>query len=163
MKTAIIYASKYGTTEKIAVSIAEKLKEKSEVALFSLEKNRNPAISGFEMVILGTPIYAGQASRKMKTFCKTNEPVLLQKKTGLFVCGMYPDQENQDKELNNAYPETLQQKTIAAAFLGGAFIFEKMNFIERFIIKQIAKTATSVEHIDWKAIERFVDTLTIEK
>ncbi|MDR2970300.1 MAG: hypothetical protein LBU83_00005, partial [Bacteroidales bacterium] len=39
MKVAIIYTSKHGTTEKIACSIAEKLKEKYEVELFSLTKN----------------------------------------------------------------------------------------------------------------------------
>ena len=48
MKTAIIYASKYGTTEKVAGSIANKLKETNEVKLFSLRKNPNPDISGYE-------------------------------------------------------------------------------------------------------------------
>jgi menaquinone-dependent protoporphyrinogen oxidase len=81
MKTAIIYTSKHGTTEKVAASIAEKLMEANGVELFSLKNNTNPDISGFETVILGTSIYAGQASGKMKTFCKANESALLQKKT----------------------------------------------------------------------------------
>ena len=34
MKTALIYASKYGTTEKIASSIAEKLKNTNDIELF---------------------------------------------------------------------------------------------------------------------------------
>ena len=67
LKTAIIYTSKYGTTEKAAVSIAEKLKETSEVELFSLKKCPNPDINGFDTVILGTPIYARQASQKIKS------------------------------------------------------------------------------------------------
>jgi menaquinone-dependent protoporphyrinogen oxidase len=154
MKVAIIYTSKHGTTEKIACSIAEKLKEKYEVELFSLTKNPNPDISGFDLVILGSPIYAGQASGKMKSFCKANESVLLQKKTALFVCGM--NAEQQEKELIEAYPKILHDNAIAAAFLGGAFIFEKMNFFERAIIKKIAKTTISIEKIDWEAIENFV-------
>ena len=156
MKVAILYVSKYGTTEKVACLIADKLKETNNVELFSLNKNPNQDISGFECVILGTPIYAGKASSKMKAFCKKNEPVLLQKKIGLFVCGMYPDKENQEKELKEAYPEALQQKAEAAVFLGGAFIFEQMNYFERMIIKQIAKTTTSVERIDNKAVDVFV-------
>ena len=159
MKTAIIYASKYGTTEKVAVSIAEKLKETNEVELFSLNKIANPDISGFEMVILGVPIYAGQASGKMKVFCQTNEPVLLQKKTGLFVCGMDPTKEQQNKELQDAYPEVLQQNATTTGFMGGEFWFERMNFFERMIIKKIAKTTTSVSRIYYEAVDEFVKRL----
>jgi len=152
MKAAIIYVSKHGATEKVASSIAEKLSGE----LFSLNKNPNPDISGFETVILGSSIYAGQASGKMKAFCKANESVLLQKKIGLFVCGMQPDKEQRDKELKDAYSEALHEKSIASGFLGGEFSFEKMNFFERLIIKKIAKTTESVQQIDWDAVDDFV-------
>ena len=156
MKIAIIYTSKYGTTEKVACSIAEKLKETHEVELFSLKKNPYPDISGFEAAILGSPIYMGQSSKKMKAFCKANESVLRQKKTGLFVCGMHPDKEQQRKELRDAFPEALQNQAASTAFLGGAFLFEKMNFFERMIIKKIAKTTTSVQQIDYDAVDEFL-------
>jgi len=159
MKTAIIYATKHGTTEKVAHLIAEKLKENAEVELFSLKKNTNPDINGFETVILGAPIYAGQASNKMKTFCKANEAVLLQKRVGLFVCGMEPSKEKQEQELTGAYPEVLFKKAQATSFLGGAFIFEKMNFFERVIIKKVAKTTTSIQRIDLGVMEGFLSRL----
>ena len=159
MRIAIIYASKHGTTEKVACSIAEKLKETNEVELFSLNINANPDISGFEMVILGSSIYAGQASKKMKTFCRVNESVLLQKRLGLFVCGMDPNKEQQEKELKDAYPEVLQNSATATGFMGGAFLFEKMNFFERAIIKKIAKTTTSVQRIDNDAVDEFIKKL----
>ena len=159
MKTAIIYASKHGTTEKVARSIAEKLMETNEVELFSLKKNPNIDISGFETVILGSSVYMGQASGKMKAFCKANEPVLLQKKTGLFVCGMHPDKEQQEKELKDAYAEALREKAAATGFLGGEFLFEQLNFLERLIIKEVAKENSSVHQIDWKAIDSFVGKL----
>ena len=159
MKIAILYTSKYGTTEEVVVSIAEKLKETNDVELFSLNKNTPPNINEFEMIILGSSIYMGQVSKKMKTFCKENESVLLQKKNALFVCGMDPDKEIQKKELKDAYPEILQQKAITTAFLGGAFLFEKMNFFERAIIKKIAKTTTSIQQIDWETVDDFVNKL----
>jgi menaquinone-dependent protoporphyrinogen oxidase len=111
------------------------------------------------MVILGSSIYAGQASRKMKAFCKANESVLLQKKTGLFVCGMHPDTEQQEKELKDAYPETLQKKAQATGFLWGEFMFEQMNFVERLIIKKISKVDHSISKIDWEAVDGFVEKL----
>ncbi|MCL2649879.1 MAG: flavodoxin domain-containing protein [Candidatus Azobacteroides sp.] len=159
MKIAILYVSKHGTTEKVAGSIANKLRETNEVELFSLKENVNPDISRFEMVILGSSVYAGQASKKMKTFCKENEPVLLQKKIGLFICGMHPDKEQQEKELKYAYPEVLQKKAEAIGFMGGEFLFEQMNFFERFIAKKIAKTKSSVHRIDWDAVDDFVKKL----
>ena len=159
MKTAIIYASKHGTTENVASRIAEKLTETNGIELFSLNKNPNPDISGFEMVILGAPIYAGQPVKKMKDFCKANESVLLQKKTGLFVCGMEPEKEKREKELKEAYPASLYQKAEVTGFLGGAFIFEQMNFFERFIIKRISKINRTVRRIDWDAIDAFVERL----
>ena len=151
--------SKCGTTAKVACSIAEKLKGTHEVELFSLKNNPNPDISGFERVILGSSIYMGKSSGKMKAFCKANESILLQKKTGLFVCGMHPDKEQQHKELKDAYPEALQNKAAATRFLGGAFLFERMNFIERSAIKRIAKTTTSVQQIDWEAVDDFIKVL----
>jgi menaquinone-dependent protoporphyrinogen oxidase len=163
MKTAIIYASKHGTTEKVAVAIAEKLMKTNAVELFSLKKTPNPDISGFEAVILGSSIYAGQASAKMKNFCKANETALLQKKTGLFVCGMHPDIAQQEKELKDAFSDVLREKAIVTAFLGGEFLFERLNFFERFIVKKIAKTNTSVHRIDWEAVDEFVGKLKTEQ
>ena len=160
MKIAIIYASKYGTTEKVAASIADKLKENA-VTLFSLKKNPQPDIDAFEMVIIGTSIYAGQASKKVKSFCKENETLLLKKRIGLFVCGMHPDKEEQEKELKNAFPEALLKKSEATSFLGGAYLFEQMNFFERMIIKKVAKTTESVEQIDWGRVEEFVSLLKV--
>ena len=160
MKTAIIYTSKHGTTEKIVASIAEKLKITNEVEVFSLKKTPNPDISRFDTVILGSSIYAGQASRKMKAFCRTNESVLLQKKIGLFVCGMEPDQAKREQELKDAYPEELSKRAATTGFLGGEFQFERMNFFERLIIKKIAKTKESVSLVDWEAIDLFVKKLS---
>ena len=158
-KIAIIYTSKYGATEKVAYSIAEKLKNRYETELISLKKNPNPNLDRFECLILGTPIYAGQPSMKMKKFCDNNESVLLQKKIALYVCGMYPYKDLQEKELKDAYTETLQEKAIAKEFLGGEFNFEKMNLFERMIIKKITKTNKSVSKIDWDSIELFVEKI----
>ena len=162
MSIAIVYASKYGTTEKVATSISEKLAGTDTVELLSLKINPFPDISGFDTVILGSSIYAGQASNKMKAFCKVNEPVLLQKRTGLFVCGMHHDKEERQKELKNAYSEALHEKAIATGFMGGEFLFEKMNFFERLIIRKIAKIKTSVHQIDWEAVDYFVEKIRIK-
>jgi menaquinone-dependent protoporphyrinogen oxidase len=53
----------------------------------------------------------------------------------------------------------LQKEAVAIQFLGGEFLFERMNFFERAIIAKIAKTKLSVSQIDWEAVDGFVEKL----
>lgn len=45
--------------------------------------------------------------------------------------------------------------TIPKAMLGGEFQFDKMNFIERFLTKKIAKVTSSVPRLRYDAIREF--------
>ncbi len=159
MKTAIIYASKHGTTEKVARAIGEKLKGATDVELFSLKNTPNPDIRSFDTIVLGTSIYAGQPSKKMKAFCYGNEAALLQKRVGLFVCGIEPSPEGRKRETDAAYPEELRKHAAVVAFLGGEFLFEAMSFFERTIAGMIAKTTTSISRIDNDGVEVFAQKL----
>ncbi|MDR2040309.1 MAG: flavodoxin domain-containing protein [Bacteroidales bacterium] len=155
MKTAIIFYSKRGTTAKIAGLIANELKNNEDVALISLKSDKNPDIQEYDKVILGTPIYAGNPAKRMVNFYSMNENILMQKELGLFVCGMIPEKEKEIEELNNAYPKALLDHAKATGYLGGEFLWEKMNFFERLVIKKISKSNQSVSKIDFKAVETF--------
>lgn len=152
-KTGIIYISKHGTTEKVARLLADKLG--GEAVLISLKQDKNPDITSFDAIILGTPVYAGVPRKAMTKFCEQNKDLLLQKTTGLFVCGMHLDPDSRNKELIDAYPEYLRQHAKATGFLGGEFLFEKLNFFEKLIIKKVSKVTGSVSAIDDDAIEKF--------
>lgn len=152
-KTAIIYASKHGTTERVAKLIAARLG--GDVSLISLKQNENPDIKSFDTIILGTAIYAGTPQKVMTAFYQRNESKLLEKTTGLFICGMQPDSETREKEIAEAYPEVLRQHAKATAFLGGEFLFQKLNFFEKLIIKKVSKVTSSVSSIDENAITVF--------
>ncbi|WP_106830531.1 flavodoxin domain-containing protein [Parabacteroides pacaensis] len=153
MKTAIIYYSKYGTTEQVAHLIGKKLD--NEVDYISLKKCPKPDIRSYDRIILGTSIYAGTPSRMVTQFCNKNQPLLEQKVIGLFICCMNKEQEAE--EMNKAFPEYLQSLVIPKAILGGEFQFDKMNFIERFLTKKIAKASSSVSRLRYDAIKEFVD------
>lgn len=160
-KIAIIYTSKYGTTEKVAKLLADKLEYK--VTLISLKQNNNPDIDAFDTIILGTSIYAGSPRKEITKFCKKNQNRLLEKTIGLFICGMQPGMDVRNKQIVKAYPEPLRQHAKIAAFLGGEFQFEKMNFLEKFIAKKASKVTNSVSSIDYSAIEEFVKELISQK
>ena len=154
MSTAIVYASKHGTTAGVAHLVAQGLD--GEVDLFDLSGGE-PDLSAYAMVVLGTAIYVGQPIGAMKTMVNSSQ--LEGPRIGLFVCGMIPDPAQRQTEIEAAYPEALRQRAVAIAFLGGAFQFDKMSRLERFVVKRVVKVAQSTEAIDQDEIGRFTQRL----
>lgn len=159
MKTAIIYYSKKGTTQKVAKIISEKLN--SQEGLIDLKNKSSFDISTYDRIIIGTPIYAGNSSKKVKKFIASNLNLLLNKEIGLYVCGMERDESKQREELVRVYPKELIDKAKSKQFLGGEFLFENMNFFEKMIIKKIAKTDKSISEINHQNIDRFVKDILL--
>ncbi|MDR0436081.1 MAG: flavodoxin domain-containing protein [Propionibacteriaceae bacterium] len=81
MTTAIVYASKHGSTGEIAKRIASHL---ADATLLDLADD-TPDISEFATVVLGTAVYANQPMSAMKDFCRT--ALLEDKRIGLFAPG----------------------------------------------------------------------------
>ncbi|MCL2803308.1 MAG: flavodoxin domain-containing protein [Micrococcales bacterium] len=150
MTTAIVYASKHGTTGDIAQLLATELGE--DTALFDLTEG--PAsLDGYDTIVLGTAIYAGQPVKAMRQFAEGFDPSGQQ--LALFVCGMEQGQDTRAKELATAFPQALHDQAKAAVFFAGRFQFDKLNKAERFIIRRVAKTKTDVDQVDPEAIASF--------
>jgi menaquinone-dependent protoporphyrinogen oxidase len=152
MKTLITYCTTHGCTEKIAFEMKQFLGE--NVTLCNLKKEKAPSVDGFDRIIVGGSIHAGQIQGKIKSFCKANSEVLKQKELGLFICCMDEGEEAQI-HLRNAYSEDLLQHAKATACLGGEFNFDKMNFLERMIVRKVAKVNFSTSKMDKQAIRKF--------
>ena len=150
MNILIAYCTRHGCTEEAAHTLKEQLE--GEVTLVNLKKDRKPDLSQFDTVILGGSIHVGKIQSQVRKFEK-NMDVLLEKRTGLYVCCMEEKQAQQQFE--NAFPEELRKHASATGIFGGAFNFERMNFLERKIIQKIAGVTESVFKIDKGEIERF--------
>lgn len=157
MKTAIVYVSKHGTTGKICNEIAKYVV--GDKCMINLDSNQHPDLSSFDVVILGQPIYGGQRNATMRQFYNNYRSLLLSKRLGLFVSGLTPKEEDQKRELVNAFPEDIFQRASVRAFLGGAVHFDKLNFTERTIVKMIMKSDEDVENINYTAIKQFAQNL----
>lgn len=70
------------------------------------------------------------------------------------------EDETAQKQFNTAFPEELRAHATAHGLLGGAFDFQKMNFVERKLITKIAGITSSTSRISEKAITRFVSDLS---
>lgn len=155
MKIAIIFSSKHGTTAKVAEKLGEKLGE--EITLINLKEQKNPKIDQYDACILGTAIYAGNPIKSIKNFSLKNKELLKTKPLGLFICGMDPGTEKQQEEIKAAFPPELLGHAKSKYYLGGEFIFEDMNLMERFIIKKISKVNKSVSLIHHENIQKFAE------
>jgi len=155
MKTLIVYASKHGSTRRYAETLAELL---PEATLTDLKKDSVPALDAFDTVIVGGSIHAGMVQKAVRGFCERNSAVLAPKKLGLFVSCM-EEGEKARLQLEKAFPAELAARAAAVAFFGGAFDFEKMNPIERAIIRKVSGMKESVSRFDEAAARDFAQRL----
>ena len=61
------------------------------------------------------------------------------------------------KKIEYSNPEELLNHAKATGLFGGEFIFEKMNFLERLIIKKISGLKESVSKINYETIQQFAN------
>lgn len=152
MATVIVYITRHGCTEKTARLLEGHLED--DTTAVNLKKNKNPDLSVYETIIVGGSIHAGMIQKDVKKFCEKNRETLLAKRLGLFICHMQEGEEAR-KEFDEAYPEELRSHAAATGLFGGEFDFARMNFLERHIVKKIAKVGESVSRINEGAIEEF--------
>ncbi len=156
MKTLIVYSTKHGST-KICV---EKIKKKlnTDTDIINLKENKNPHITGYDTIIIGGSIYAGRIQKHIQRFCTTNEKTLLQKKIGLFICCMYEGDQAQ-QQFRDAFLKSLRKHAAAHGILGGVLDFDKMNFLEKTVVKKVAGVQDSQFNISENNINTFISDL----
>ncbi|HWQ51682.1 MAG TPA: flavodoxin domain-containing protein [Terriglobales bacterium] len=156
MKTLIAYASKYGFTKTCAGLLAQKLPGK--VDLCDLD-GAGPNLAEYDTVIIGGSIYAGQIRKPVKQFCAKNDELLQKKRLGLFICGL-AEGADAEKELEASFPKELLDAAVAKESFGGACDFEKMNFMEKTVLKKITGSNQSTPRIDEAHIARFAQRIS---
>ena len=150
MKTLILYATKHGAAQEIARRVAGRM---DGAETHDLKRGGIPSLDGFDRVIVGSSLYAGQIRKEAKAFLSQNAEALRQKELGLFLSGLDMDQEKKFLEAN--IPPDILRSAKAASLLGGIFDPEKAGFLERFIMKVITKRSEYSDVIDDGKIERF--------
>ena len=82
MKTAIVYATKYGCTKECAEILKTYLH--GEVNILSAKADKIN-LSQYDAVFIGGSVYMGKIQKEITQFCKRNLKQLLHTKIGLFV------------------------------------------------------------------------------
>ena len=154
MKTLILYATKYGAAAEIAKRIASQL---DNAITHDLKQGSIPNLKEYDCVIVGSSIYAGTFRKEAKDYLVQNADELSKKKLGLFICSM--GDGNEDEVFKNNVPDEVLQAAVAKASLGGAFDPKKANFLERLIMKAVAKQSGYVDKISDEKISKFTEAI----
>ena len=160
MKTLIVFASSHGTTEKVAHSIARSMNN-GHVEFINLKKEKPYDLSVYDRIIVGGSIHAGQIQGRVKQFCEKNMLQLLEKQLGLFLCCM--NEPEYQTQFERAFPELLRNHATSSKIMGGEFLFDKMNFFQRLIVRKISGINESVSRIDEKSLQEFAEEMNAVK
>ena len=69
-KTLIAYATKHGSTEECARSLAGKMNSESD--LLNLKEKKHVDLNAYDKIIIGGSIYAGRIQIEVSEFCSKN-------------------------------------------------------------------------------------------
>jgi menaquinone-dependent protoporphyrinogen oxidase len=160
-KVLVAYATKYGATAEIAEKIGEVLRQEGLDADVLLVREIGD-VSAYQAVVLGSAVYIGQWRKEAAKFLTANESVLAGKPVWLFSSG--PTGEGDPAELVQGwrFPTKLQPvadriKPRDIAIFHGATNAEKLNFIEKFMLKNVG--APAGDYRDWEAISAWARTI----
>jgi menaquinone-dependent protoporphyrinogen oxidase len=152
MPTLIVFRTTHGFTEKAVQMLMTGMKDDTTVV--NLLGDHNPDLSGFDKIIIGGSIHMGGIQKEIRNFCIVNLQELLQKKVGLFLCCMF-EGDIERRQFEDAFPAELRAHAVATGFFGGEISFEKMNVMEKLIVKKIAKIDRNVTRLKTASILDF--------
>jgi menaquinone-dependent protoporphyrinogen oxidase len=153
-KVLVAYGTKYGATAEIAEKIGEVLRQAGPPADV-LAADRAGDLSAYKAVVLGSAVYIGQWRKEAAKFLKDNEQALAGKPVWLFSSG--PTGEGDPEELVQGWrlpgklqpiADRIQPRDIAV--FHGAVDADKLNFIERWMLKNVQSPIGDFR--DWDAI-----------
>ncbi|MFP4661848.1 MAG: flavodoxin domain-containing protein, partial [Halanaerobiales bacterium] len=156
MKTLIAYGTKHGAVKKCAEKLADQLN--GEVVVVNLKKTQDPDLNRYEQIVIGSSVYMGRIRKEVSKFCDRYLDVLMEKEIALFTCCMTEGEEAVD-QLKRNYPEELVEKSTTIGIFGGEFNFEKMNFLEKMVVKKVADVEETQSNILEKNIGSFAKAI----
>lgn len=156
--TLIVFASNHGTVEKCARELFRRIDGKVDICNLK-QRDFLPDLSGYDAVIVGGSIHSGKIQDEISSFCSENLELLATKRLGLFINCLYSGGKAQ-QQLDDAFPETLNQKAVVRDYFGGEVDNLKLSFWERVVTTRMIEQGDLVVAISKERIERFADIMS---
>ncbi|MGE5551029.1 MAG: flavodoxin domain-containing protein [Bacteroidota bacterium] len=152
MKGIIVYATKYGCTEKAVKLLQSKLPQ--AIKTVNVVREKAPDLSSFDTVILGGPIYVGKMHGALSAYMRENHEVLKKKRLALFVCAGEQDPTLSEKQFAAAFPEELYNRAIVREALGGELYWEKLDPMTKLILRVVKGLKAGYARLSEAKIEK---------
>ena len=154
----IIFASDHGTVEKRAKELF--LQMDGKVDLCNLYSRKiNPDLSAYDTIIIGGSIRSGKIQDVISEFCEVNISKLIQKNIGLFINCIYSG-EKALKQLDDAYPMSLNEIAIVRDYFGGEIDELNLNYLEKMITKRMIEQDNLIVKLSKDKIIRFAKKMS---
>jgi menaquinone-dependent protoporphyrinogen oxidase len=161
-KILITYATKAGSTVEIAAFIGECL-SKHDCAVDVKPVSENPALDGYQAVLMGSAIRMGSWLPEAVDFVRKNQTTLNQLPTSIFTVHMlnYRDDET-SRAARQAYTAPVRELLPSAdeIFFRGKLDYQTLSFFDRMIAKAVANPNDPPgDFRDWDAIRGWAENL----
>ncbi|WP_186424104.1 flavodoxin domain-containing protein [Lacrimispora celerecrescens] len=159
MNTIIVYSSKYGCAADCATLLKSGLPGTVELVSINEINSKPLLLDNFDTVILGSSIYVGTISKKMRAFCIENVGVLSRKRVGIFLCCALPAQINE--YLSKNFPAALLESAVVIKDFGGEARIGKLKGINKIIMKAALKDNFESLKISHEHLESFIKEISM--
>ncbi len=155
MKTLIVYESRQGYTHRCASEIASLLD--GSVVIVKAKDGHKEAIEQYDLIIIGSAVYAGRIPSSIKKFYKRTMSALLQLPLAIFMCGT--GIEFKEKYYAKNYPIQLLDHALQKGWFGGVIEVDKHKNVTKFVLSRILKGEKELHVERLEEIKPFVDAI----
>ena len=150
MSILIAYRTRYGTTERYARLLADRLPGESRLADLGHARRLSPGDYG--LILIGSPIYGGTILPGIGSFCERHRDELLSRPVGLFICCLY-EGERARTQLDSAFPDWLSLHAFGRWVLGGEVRLDRLNLLDRFLVRGLIRVERDITKMRPEAVE----------
>lgn len=154
MKTMILYSSKYGCTADCAKLLQMGLPGSTELANIDQINSKTFSLEPYDTVIMGSSIYIGAISKKMRLFCHEHMEVLGRKRVGIFLCCGTPSELS--GYLSKNFPAELLKHAVTVTNFGGEARMDQLKGIDRLVMKIATKGNEKSLNLSHENIAHFI-------
>ena len=156
----VAYATNYGSTREVAEEIAERIRAQGADATVG-EVRGIKSLAGYDLVVLGAPLYMFRWHRHAKAFLKRLKKQLSAVPVAVFALGPWHDDEKEFSDARGQLDKELARfpwfKPVAVELFGGKFDPGSLRFPYRLIPALKMEPAGDVR--DWDAIGSWAESL----
>lgn len=159
MSVAILYTSRYGYTESVARTVAERLSAQNPELLDAHRWTSVPRDAN--TVVVGAPIYGGTIAGGIVGCLELNVDLLLERRLFFFLSCLN-EGDKAERQLADSIPPALLAHASGRFFVGGLVNFDVLRWMDRQVMQRVAGVTESVDRTRPDQVEALVQAILAE-